>query len=174
MQIIHNFKITIKEYFQRGKNNNFPQLSKCPHCGDHLIKHGFYTRYIITNFGNTYLIFIRRYKCKHCNHTISILPSFLLPHFQRSLSSIFQSIKAYLLDKTYTLYKRQVHFYCQRFINNIPALISFFRIFIASNLTFARSKNKKATKLIKMISDSPVTTFSQRFFNHFNIGFMAL
>ena len=174
MQIIHNFKITVREYVQREKNNNFPQLSKCPNCGDHLIKHGFYTRYIITNFNNTYLIYIRRYKCKHCNHTVSILPSFLLPNFQRSLSAIFQSIKEYLLNKKHTLYKRQVYFYCQRFINNIPALISFFRIFITSKISFAKSKNKKATKLIKMISDSPVPTFSQRFFNHFNLCFMAL
>lgn len=173
MQIIHDFKITIKDYVQREKNNNFPQLSKCPHCGDHLIKHGFYTRFIITQF-NTYLIFIRRYRCKYCNHTVSILPSFLLPHFQRSLNSIFKSIKAYLLGKIYTFYKRQVHFYCQRFINNIPGLISFFRIFNDSYLSFAKSKNKKATKLIKMISDSPVPTFSQRFFNHFNLCFMAL
>jgi transposase-like protein len=173
MQIIHDFKITIKDYIQREKNNKFPQLSKCPHCGDHLVKHGFYTRFVITQF-NTYIIFIRRYRCKHCNHTVSILPSFLLPHFQRSLNSIFQSIKTYLLDKNYTLYKRQVHFYCQRFINNIPGLISFFRIFNDSYLTFAKSKNKKATKLIKMISDRQVPTFSQRFFNHFNLNFMAL
>jgi hypothetical protein len=138
-----------------------------------LVKHGFYTRFVITQF-NTYIIFIRRYRCKHCNHTVSILPSFLLPHFQRSLNSIFQSIKTYLLDKNYTLYKRQVHFYCQRFINNIPGLISFFRIFNDSYLTFAKSKNKKATKLIKMISDLQVPTFSQRFFNHFNLNFMAL
>ena len=92
MQIIHDFKITVREYVRREQDNNFPQLSKCPYCGDHLIKHGFYTRYIITNFDNTYLIYIRRYKCKHCNHTVSILPSFLLPNFQRSLSAIFQSI----------------------------------------------------------------------------------
>lgn len=174
MQIIHNFKIAIGEYAKRKQDNQFPQLSKCPHCGDHLIKNGFYTRYIITNFNNTYIIYIRRYRCKHCNHTVSILPSFLLPHFQRSLNSIFLSIKRYLLNKTYTLYKRQVYFYCQRFINNIPGLISFFRIFNNSYLSFAKSKNKKATKLIKMISDCPVPTFSQRFFNHFNLCFMAL
>ena len=173
MQIIYNFEITIEEYVKKEKNNKFPQLKKCPHCGDHLIKHGFYTRFIITQF-NTYVVFIRRYRCKHCNHTVSILPSFLLPHFQRSLNSIFQSIKAYLLGKIYNLYKRQVHFYCQRFINNIPGLISFFRIFNHSYLSFAKSKNKKATKLIKMISDYPVPTFSQRFFNHFNLCFMAL
>ena len=174
MQIIHNFEITIKEYVKREHNNNFPQLSKCPFCGDHLIKHGFYTRYIITKFDNTYIIFIRRYKCKHCNRTVSILPSFLLPGFQRSLVSIFQSIKNYLLNKKFTFYKRLVYFYCQRFFNNIPALISFFRIFITTKISFAKPKYKKATKLIKMISDLQVPTFSQRFFNHFNLCFMAL
>jgi len=173
MQIIHDFKIGIKEYARKGKDNEAPIVSKCSNCGDLMIKHGFYTRFVITGF-NTYTIVIQRYKCKHCNQTVSILPSFLIPNFQRSLNDIVNSIKEYLQNKKYILGKRQVHFYCQRFHNNLPAFISFFRDSIKSNLSFRGAKNKKATKLLEMILDSPVTTFSQRFFNHFNLSFMAL
>jgi len=173
MQIIHDFKITIQEYVKKGVDNEFPEVSRCSNCGDVMIKHGFYTRFVITGF-TTYIVFIQRYKCKHCNQTVSILPSFLIPNFQRSLSDIVNSIKEYLKNKKYILEKRQVHFYYQRFQNNLPAFISFFRDSIDSNLSFRGAKNKKATKLLEMILDSPVPTFSQRFFNHFNLSFMAL
>ena len=102
MQIIHDFKITVKEYAENGQNNNFPLISKCSKCGDEIIKNGFYQRFVIR--GNvTYVIFIRRYRCQHCNSTVSILPIFLLPHFQRSLEDIVKSIKEYLLKKKFSL-----------------------------------------------------------------------
>ena len=173
MQKIHDFEITIEEYARKGKENEFPQISKCESCEDTVIKHGFYQRFVIK--GNTnYVIFIQRYRCKHCNSTVSILPIFLLPHFQRSLEDIVKSIKEYLLKKKYSLLKRQVHFYCQRFKKNISGMISFFRELVNIDLSFGNSKNEKATKLIEMIKGSPVPTFSQRYFNHFNISFMAI
>src|SRR5690554_8087486 len=95
MQKIYDFGLTIKEYSKNVKNNDFPEISKCPCCNDKMIKNGFYSRYVITS-KKTYVIYIRRYRCKHCGVTLSILPSFLLPRFQRSLRDIFNCIYKYL------------------------------------------------------------------------------
>jgi len=172
MQIIHDFKISIKEYSKNQKLNDYPILTKCPHCHDRLVKNGFYKRYVITSH-KTYLIYIRRYRCqyKNCGLSISILPSFLIPQFQRSLSNIFNSIKEYLLNKRFILYRRAVFFYLQRFKSNIPAIISFFRDTLDSKLLFGK---RKAIKLVEMIQSCPTHTFARRFYNHFNTGFMAL
>lgn len=171
MQIIHDFGITPVQYFLNGQDNEFPVIKRCPYCNDIMIKHGFYERFVITLTGKTYIIFIRRYRCKHCDHTVSILPSFLLPQFQRSLSLIFRCLEQYFLEKRYALKRRQVHFYCHRFRQNIPGIISFFRDTINKKIPFGK---RKAIKLIEMIKSSPAQTFAKRFNNHFNRDFMAL
>jgi len=170
MQIIHDFKTTIKSYSHNQKLNNYPILTECPHCHDHLIKNGFYRRYVITS-SQTYIIYIRRYRCKHCAVSISILPSFLLPRFQRSLYCIFNSIKNYVFNQKFLLYRRAVFLYLQRFKSNIPGIISFFRDTINKKISF---KKRKTIKLIELIQSCPAQTFSRRFHNHFNTCFMAL
>jgi len=173
MQIIHDFGISPIEYFKNGKNNQFPEISRCPDCHDLMIKNGFYQRFVITPYG-TYIIFIRRYRCQHCNHTVSILPSFLIPRFQRSLQFIFQCLKEYFFNRNYLLSHRQVHIYCSRFRKNIPGIISFFRDRVDKTLAFGKTVNKKAIKLIEMIKSFPTPTFSRRYYNHSNKSFMAL
>lgn len=170
MQIIHDFNISIQEYSKNQKLNNYPILTECPTCHDHLVKNGFYRRYVITYHG-TYIIYIRRYRCKHCGVTVSILPSFLLPRFQRCLSSIFNSIKEYVFKRRFLLYRRAIFFYLQRFRSNIPGIISYFRDTINKKIPFGK---RKTIKLIEMIKSCPAPTFARRFHNHFNIGFMAL
>jgi len=88
MQIIHDFKIPVKKYSELGQNNDFFHPEECPHCHDQLKKHGFYHRYVITIDNQCFWIQIRRYKCQHCGKTVSILPAFLFPKFQRSLNYI--------------------------------------------------------------------------------------
>jgi|SRR5690554_4667820 len=170
MQIIHDFNISIKEYSENHKFNDYPILTECPDCHDRLIKNGFYRRYVITSDG-TYIIYIRRYRCKHCGKTISILPSFILPRFQRSLADIFNSIKEYVFNRKFLLYRRAVFLYLQRFRANIPGIISFFRDTIDKFISFEK---RKTIKLIEMIKSRPAPTFSRRFHNHFNTCFMAL
>ncbi len=171
MQIIYDFNISPAQYFMNGQDNEFPVIERCPYCNDLMIKNGFYQRFVITFSRKTYIIFIRRYRCKHCDHTVSILPSFLLPQFQRSLEFIFHCLDQYFLEKSYTLAYRQVHFYCQRFRQNIPGIISFFRDNINKKIPFGK---RKAIKLIEMIKSLTAQTFSQRYHNHFNKDFMAL
>lgn len=172
MQIIHDFKISIKEYSTNSKSNDYPILKECPDCHDHLVKNGFYKRYVITTHG-TYIIYIRRYRCKYkkCGLSISILPSFIIPRFQRSLSDIFNSIKEYVFKRKFLLYRRAVFLYLQRFKSNVPGIISFFRDTINIKIPF---KKRKTIKLIEIIKSCPAPTFARRFHNHFNTCFMAL
>lgn len=46
MQHIHAFNISPKEYYIRGKKNDFPQVDVCPCCSYPAIlpRHGFYWR----------------------------------------------------------------------------------------------------------------------------------
>ena len=173
MQLIHNFGISPVQYYKNGRNNNFPSVNRCPFCNDLMVGNGFYTRYVITFNNKSYILFIRRYRCIHCNHTVSILPSFLLPYFQRSLKSVFSCLEQYFHHKKCTLTKHQVYFYIRRFKNNIPGLMAFFRKF-DPGLSFKDSPNKKAIKLIEMIKSHQAHTFSRRYHNHFNKDFMAL
>ncbi len=170
MQLIHDFKISIKDYFNNSIYNDFPILTDCPDCHDLLIKNGFYKRYVIVS-NMSYIIFIRRYRCKHCGLTVSILPSFLLPRFQRSLKDIFNIIYQYLKNRRLLIYRRAVFFYLKRFNKNLNALIIYFRETANGHPCF---DNKKAIKLLEMIKECKVPTFAKSFHNHFNKCFMAL
>lgn len=46
MQYIYEFDLTVKEYSQRGKNNQFPEFNTCLMCNAQksLDKHSFYPR----------------------------------------------------------------------------------------------------------------------------------
>ena len=81
---IHDFGITVSQYSEKGQNNDFPVFFSCPMCkAQHsLVKHGFYKRYAVLRSGKSFILFIRRYFCPCCSHTLSVLPSFLHPHFQ--------------------------------------------------------------------------------------------
>jgi hypothetical protein len=95
MHIVHDFNTSPEKYFFNGQDNEFPLIEKCPLYHDLMVKNGFYERYIIAPSGKTYIICIRRYRYQNCNHIIPILPDFLLPQFQRSLSFIVDCLNQY-------------------------------------------------------------------------------
>lgn len=71
--MVFDFGICVKDYAERGKENLFPRIGKCPHCqGDKIIWYGFYSRWC-----EQVTIVIKRYFCKCCSKTFSLLPSFL-------------------------------------------------------------------------------------------------
>lgn len=84
--------ITIQEYSRRGKENLFPDLYGCPQIGCHykgrLRHHGFYDRNAL-GWSASYRLFIHRYYCPLCGRTTSLLPVFLIPHFQYCLACVF-------------------------------------------------------------------------------------
>jgi transposase-like protein len=81
MQRIFDAGCSAAEYQDKGKDYRFPDLcgELCPHCGaDLLRKHGYYKRYLIL-LHFTGVILARRYICKTCGRTVSLLPSFAHP-----------------------------------------------------------------------------------------------
>jgi transposase-like protein len=72
--MVFDFGICVKDYAERGKENQFPRIEKCPHCQgeDKVIWYGFYSRWC-----QQVTIVIKRYFCKCCSKTFSLLPSFL-------------------------------------------------------------------------------------------------
>lgn len=72
--MVFDFGISVKDYAERGKENQFPRRQKCPHCQrlDKVIWYGFYSRWC-----QQLTIVIKRYFCKCCSKTFSLLPSFL-------------------------------------------------------------------------------------------------
>ena len=177
MQYIYEFDLTVKEYSQRGKNNQFPEFNSCPICNAQksLDKHGFYPRNALL-IKRDYRIPIRRYYCSSCGRTVSILPSFLLPYYQYSLSVIMRCLKQVLTrkKKNISYYRQLGEHYKKRYLNNIPGMLSFFRDTFSPLLAFPSDVHKKTIKLLEMIDSSPEETFAKRYFNHFQTSFMAI
>jgi len=86
-------------YQLQGKTYDFPDMTTklCPHCrADHLEKHGFYTRNLITiNFEGE--IIIRRYCCPECRKTVSLLPSFCHPKRTYGINAIFRLLAEFYI-----------------------------------------------------------------------------
>jgi len=93
MQIV--FKTTSDPYsysVENGTAGVYPSAPEtCPlqECGskEPMVKHGFYVRWVIClQFCGR--IRVRRYRCKACGRTVSMLPSFCIPQFTYSLEVI--------------------------------------------------------------------------------------
>lgn len=174
MQMVHEFNIPIEEYAKRGKDNEFPVINSCPICKAVTVlrKNGFYKRYAILSKRDL-RIHVRRLKCSCCRKTLSVLPSFLLPHYQHPVTLILECLKGYFLLGKLKSYYQKIQFYRRRFLKNIKLIEAFFRDQGYREVIPQRVK-EKAIKLLKMIETlaSP-QTFTQRFFNHFQRSFMA-
>jgi len=91
MAIVTEFG-SVVEYLDQFEQLDFPRPEVCPHCQAlHLfIGHGFYHR---KPFGLTqaYRVSIKRWLCKACRHTLSLLPSFLL-RYRHYLLDVIQDV----------------------------------------------------------------------------------
>ena len=92
MVIVTDFGCLVHEYVECFGQLVFPRPDRCPHCHvlDVLIGHGFYLRKAL---GQTqvYMLRIKRWYCKACQRTVSVLPSFLL-QFRHYLLDVIQSV----------------------------------------------------------------------------------
>ena len=79
---------------------------ECPFCHarGNFVGFGSYQRYAVDMDGEksvSHQISVRRIKCKNCSHTHALLPDFLVPYSQHSLSFILHVLFEYFLhDKT--------------------------------------------------------------------------
>lgn len=92
MVIVTDFGSSVQEYERTYQQLDFPRPASCPHChtADVLIGHGFYLRKALDQT-LVYLIWIKRWYCKVCHRTVSLLPSFLV-QFRRYVLIVIQQV----------------------------------------------------------------------------------
>jgi hypothetical protein len=89
VQILHPFAGSIQQYAEEIADPNRYRPYHCPQCqAQHsLTAHGFYSRTLVDS-GFDGSIRVRRYLCRSCKRTVSLLPEFALPYLRFSISVI--------------------------------------------------------------------------------------
>ena len=89
MQILHPFAGSIQEYAEEIADPNRYRPDHCPQCqaAHGLTAHGFYRRTLV-DAGFDGWIRVRRYLCRPCRRTVSLLPRFALPYLRFSVTVI--------------------------------------------------------------------------------------
>lgn len=91
MVIVADFGSDVQRY-----QSEFCQLTisppRCPHCSaaKGLVGHGSYRR-TACDESQSFVILVKRFLCPLCRHTVSLLPSFCLPH-RHYLASTIQTV----------------------------------------------------------------------------------
>ena len=89
MQILHPFAGSIQEYAEEIGDPSRYRPDHCPLCqaAHGLTAHGFYHRTLV-DAGFDGSIRVRRYLCRLCRRTVSLLPQFALPYLRFSVTVI--------------------------------------------------------------------------------------
>jgi hypothetical protein len=92
MPIIQDFGGSVQDYVAQFARIVFLRPSCCLHCGqaDKLIGHGFYWRKA-KDQTQVFRIRVKRWLCKACRTTLSVLPSFVL-RFRHYLLAVIQAV----------------------------------------------------------------------------------
>lgn len=98
MQILHRCSGSIQQYLQEISDPDRYRPDRCPQCqaGSPLMAHGFYCRTLV-DVAFDGLIRVRRYLCRLCQRTVSLLPEFALPYLRFGISLISLFLVARLL-----------------------------------------------------------------------------
>ena len=98
MQILHPWTGSIQEYEQELADPSRYRPDHCPQCqaAHELTAHGFYSRTLVDRaFDGS--IRVRRYLCRSCKRTVSLLPQFALPYLRFGIPVIALFLIARLL-----------------------------------------------------------------------------
>ncbi len=169
MQILWKAPMSLEEYVALGKAVEFPVPEECPVCRRkvNLKRHGWYLRYAAREDLEVQ-VSIPRLLCPACRKTISLLPSFLIPRFQRTVGFIVK-----VLGKKLSCSRQVAGFYWHRFLRNINRILAFFRD-LCAKLPLPKDPKLKAMKLREMVEDFPAEEFSVLFHQRFRRSFMAI
>jgi Domain of unknown function (DUF6431) len=134
MQILHPFAGSIQQYFEEISDPDRYRPDHCPQCDarQSLTGHGFYSRTLVDVVFDG-LIRVRRYLCRLCKRTLSLLPEFALPWLRFSLSviSVFLVVRllkglslaaAALAARQSAMPYQRGQFWIRRFRKQAPAL----------------------------------------------------
>ena len=98
MQILHPFIGSVQQYCEEVVDSDRFRPDHCPQCQTKqpLTAHGFYSRTLVeVDFDG--LIRVRRYLCRCCQRTVSLLPEFALPYLRFGITVISLFLLARLL-----------------------------------------------------------------------------
>jgi transposase-like protein len=99
VQILHPFAGSIQEYEEEIADPSRYRPDHCPQCqaAQELTAHGFYRRTLVDQaFDGS--IRVRRYLCRSCKRTVSLLPQFALPYLRFGIPVIALFLVARLLS----------------------------------------------------------------------------
>ena len=99
MQMLHPHCGSIQQYMEELPDADRYRPSSCPLCQakQPLIAHGFYSRTMV-DVAFDGVIRVRRYLCRLCRSTVSLLPEWALPYLRFSIRIVACFLKARLLD----------------------------------------------------------------------------
>ena len=98
MQILCPFTGSPQQYVEEISTSDCYRPDHCPQCQAQLplIAHGFYSRTLV-EAGFDGFIRVRRYLCRFCRRTVSLLPEFALPYLRFGITVISLFLVAHLL-----------------------------------------------------------------------------
>jgi Domain of unknown function (DUF6431) len=99
VQILHPFSGSVRQYEEEISRPDRYRPDHCPQCQARqpMVGHGFYCRTLVdVGFDGT--IRVRRYLCRSCKRTVSMLPEFALPYLRFSIAVISLFLVARLLE----------------------------------------------------------------------------
>jgi hypothetical protein len=98
VQILHPFAGSIQQYAEEIADPDRYRPNQCPQCQaqQSLTAHGFYSRTLV-EAGFDGSIWVRRYLCRSCRRTVSLLPEFALPYLRFGITVISLFLVARLL-----------------------------------------------------------------------------
>jgi hypothetical protein len=99
VQILHPFTGSAQQYAEEISTPDRYRPDHCPQCQSRqpLTAHGFYSRTLVdTGFDGS--IRVRRYLCRSCKRTVSLLPEFALPYLRFSIPVLSLFLMARLLE----------------------------------------------------------------------------
>jgi hypothetical protein len=99
VQILHPFAGSIQQYAEAITDPDRHRPTHCPQCqAQHaLTAHGFYSRTLV-DAGVDGSIRVRRYLCRSCKRTVSLLPEFALPYVRFGMTVISLFLVARMLQ----------------------------------------------------------------------------
>jgi hypothetical protein len=97
--MLHPFSGSAQQYAEEVSNPDRYRPDHCPQCPARqpLIAHGFYSRTLV-EAGFDGSIQVRRYLCRSCRRTVSLLPQFALPYLRFGITVISLFLVSRLLQ----------------------------------------------------------------------------
>jgi transposase-like protein len=98
VQILHPFVGSVQQYSKEISDPDRYRPAQCPQCDAHrpLISHGFYSR-TLADVAFDGSIRVRRYLCRCCKRTVSLLPDLAVPYLRFGITVIALFLIARLL-----------------------------------------------------------------------------